>query len=277
MEQRSTPEPKSHSYAAVDSDTPITPATMYSNTTMDQTHSPAEDPHPTSDLQPESVQTIRIGGRSTDGQQSQDLPQNEESESRAELQKKLVSSGLAEEAKTAREQIVSDALEQVDFSSDAFTVEIQSKLSELLSSADFSLEIDDALIESARTKLPKALEFAVQLSLDEALANHLMHGHKCDPTKSLDVRYGLSPSGSFVVESKDEGNGYSRDEVADPTADENINLASGRGILLIESFTDRVEITDGGRGLKMIFGVEKIVDRTAREALREKGAPIPLD
>jgi serine/threonine-protein kinase RsbW len=40
--------------------------------------------------------------------------------------------------------------------------------------------------------------------------------------------------------------------VPDPTLDENLELSSGRGVKLIQTFMDEVEYLDGGRRIRML-------------------------
>ena len=50
----------------------------------------------------------------------------------------------------------------------------------------------------------------------------------------------------IIVE--DQGAGFDLSEVPDPTDAENLMKPGGRGILIIKSFMDTVELTDGAEG-----------------------------
>lgn len=93
--------------------------------------------------------------------------------------------------------------------------------------------------------------FAIKLALEEALLNAARHGNKLDPKKKIHVEAKVTPKRAQIV-IEDQGRGFKRSEVPDPTADENLCKCSGRGILLIESFMNRVQWTHGGRRVKMI-------------------------
>jgi serine/threonine-protein kinase RsbW len=56
---------------------------------------------------------------------------------------------------------------------------------------------------------------------------------------------------TFSVE--DEGIGFNPNEVMDPTAPENIDKPTGRGIFLIRSLADSVEFFDEGRKIVITF------------------------
>jgi serine/threonine-protein kinase RsbW len=59
---------------------------------------------------------------------------------------------------------------------------------------------------------------------------------------------------------EDEGEGFDPEEVADPLAPENILKSSGRGIFLIRSFMDEVEVrrkTTRGMQIRMVKKVSR--------------------
>ena len=49
-----------------------------------------------------------------------------------------------------------------------------------------------------------------------------------------------------------QGKGFRRSNVPDPCSAENIEKCSGRGILLMEAYMDKVEYSRGGRRVRMI-------------------------
>jgi serine/threonine-protein kinase RsbW len=97
--------------------------------------------------------------------------------------------------------------------------------------------------------------FAIRIALEEALVNAIRHGNRLDPGKKVHVEAEVTP-GRAVITVEDEGPGFNRDSVPDPTADENLCRPSGRGILLIESYMSDVSWERGGRRLRMIKQAE---------------------
>jgi serine/threonine-protein kinase RsbW len=93
--------------------------------------------------------------------------------------------------------------------------------------------------------------FAVKISLEEALINAIKHGNKLDPNKKVRIEASVSPSETEII-IEDEGPGFERAEVPDPTAEENLLKCSGRGILLMETYMDQVEYSKNGRRVRMI-------------------------
>jgi serine/threonine-protein kinase RsbW len=93
--------------------------------------------------------------------------------------------------------------------------------------------------------------FAINLALEEALTNAIKHGNRLDPKKKVKVDAKVSPK-RFEIRIEDQGTGFDRSSVPDPTEAENIEKCSGRGILLIEAYMTEVSWDRGGRRLKMV-------------------------
>ena len=93
--------------------------------------------------------------------------------------------------------------------------------------------------------------FAIKLALEEALINAIKHGNKLDPAKQVHVEANISERQAEIT-IEDEGPGFERTCVPDPTLEENLEKCSGRGILLIEAYMNRVEWSKQGRRLRMI-------------------------
>lgn len=80
----------------------------------------------------------------------------------------------------------------------------------------------------------------VDLAVREAVANAIRHGNRQDPAKRVDVDFELEGE-DLVVRVKDEGPGFSPDEVADPLAEENLLRSNGRGLLYMRSCMDTID------------------------------------
>ena len=92
---------------------------------------------------------------------------------------------------------------------------------------------------------------AVELSLQEALANAIRHGCRNDPTQQVQCCVTVDTSGEIVVVVRDPGTGFDPATLPDPLASENLFKAGGRGVFLINALMDRVEYTDEGREVQM--------------------------
>ena len=95
---------------------------------------------------------------------------------------------------------------------------------------------------------------AVDMAVREAVANAVKHGNGENETKPVEIAFRNSSEG-FEISVRDFGTGFSVDEVPDPTNPENLMKASGRGILFMRAFMDKVEWlnhADGGMIVKML-------------------------
>jgi serine/threonine-protein kinase RsbW len=90
----------------------------------------------------------------------------------------------------------------------------------------------------------------VRLALEEALVNAIKHGNGLDPSKSVRVHCDIQTDRVYV-EIEDEGPGFAPEDVPDPTLDENIERPSGRGLMLIRSFMNRVDFNDRGNCIRI--------------------------
>ncbi|MDP7029085.1 MAG: ATP-binding protein [Phycisphaerales bacterium] len=103
--------------------------------------------------------------------------------------------------------------------------------------------------------LGETAAFAVRLSLEEALANAVRHGHAGDAERPIDVSAEIT-GGVVRLEVADEGPGFDPTAVPDPTAEENLTIASGRGLSLIRAFMTDVEVVPPGNRIIMTYRVE---------------------
>jgi serine/threonine-protein kinase RsbW len=93
--------------------------------------------------------------------------------------------------------------------------------------------------------------FAVKLALEEALINAIKHGNKLNLHKSVHISYAVSHDRCEIT-IEDEGPGFDRCSVPDPTLEENLEKSSGRGILLMEAYMNTVEYSNDGRKVRMV-------------------------
>ena len=96
----------------------------------------------------------------------------------------------------------------------------------------------------------------VSVAIRESVINAIKHGNRNDAAKhvfvDLETRSNGQPELSIRV--RDEGEGFEPEEVANPLAPENILKSSGRGIFLIRSFMENVELRrapEGGMEIRM--------------------------
>ncbi len=96
--------------------------------------------------------------------------------------------------------------------------------------------------------------FGIDMAVREAVANAVKHGNELDESKSVDVTV-VDDSVNIEITVRDYGNGFSVEDVPDPTNPENLLKPNGRGILFMQNFVDTVEWhihPDGGMFVKLV-------------------------
>jgi serine/threonine-protein kinase RsbW len=94
-------------------------------------------------------------------------------------------------------------------------------------------------------------EDAIELSLQEALANAVIHGAKEDPTKIVECCVSSDNERGILIVVRDPGAGFSPDSIPACTVGENVFSNHGRGIFLINQLMDTVEFKKNGTEIHM--------------------------
>ena len=103
----------------------------------------------------------------------------------------------------------------------------------------------------------------VSVAIRESVINAIKHGNQHDFSKRVAVEFTQVPAADpaeLVIRVEDEGEGFDPDSIADPLAPENLLKSSGRGIFLIRSFMDDVEVkrrATKGMEVRMVKRVAK--------------------
>ena len=83
-------------------------------------------------------------------------------------------------------------------------------------------------------------------------ANAFKHGNKNDPDKVVTLECRIDGS-TIELHVEDEGAGFDPDSVPDPTELENLEIPSGRGIVLMRSFMSEVSFEPPGNRVRLVF------------------------
>ena len=122
---------------------------------------------------------------------------------------------------------------------------------------DLVHEVSQKLAELAGFSPDDALN--VGLAVREAVINAILHGNKNDPSRNVDIRLDLPEAGGIQVKIRDQGGGFNPEATPDPTDDEHVLNASGRGILMIRAFVDNVTFRfEEGRGTEITMVKNKV-------------------
>jgi serine/threonine-protein kinase RsbW len=93
----------------------------------------------------------------------------------------------------------------------------------------------------------------ISMAVREAAVNAVLHGNAYDPGKKVSLVLERTAV-DLVITIRDQGKGLDMSNIPDPLAPENLLKTSGRGIFLIRSFMDEVQIhpSQTGTEIKLI-------------------------
>lgn len=117
--------------------------------------------------------------------------------------------------------------------------------------AVISAAIDRVTQVLAENDWPDEAVMAVELAVNEALANAIRHGCGSDVTKHVHCSVTCHESDEVVIVVRDPGSGFDPRTVADPLDPVNRLNPGGRGIFLIHRLMDHVQFLDSGREVRM--------------------------
>ena len=87
----------------------------------------------------------------------------------------------------------------------------------------------------------------ISIAVTEAVNNAIIHGNKEDSSKSIVIVFEIETE-KIKIRIKDEGEGFRLKEVEDPRKNENLLKDDGRGILIMKTLMDEVEVSSGNEG-----------------------------
>ena len=101
----------------------------------------------------------------------------------------------------------------------------------------------------------------IAMAVREAAVNAVLHGNAYDPEKKVALEFERT-SRDLVITIRDQGKGLDPANIPNPLAPENLLKTSGRGIFLIRSFMDDVEIhpSNTGTEIKLIKHVHGVAE-----------------
>ena len=97
-------------------------------------------------------------------------------------------------------------------------------------------------------------ESAVELALQEALSNAVVHGHRMDAHKLVQIRCQCELGKGVSIVVTDQGQGFDPKAVPDPLAVERLEEEHGRGLHLMKLAMDEVSFERGGSEVHMRKG-----------------------
>ncbi|MCP4653013.1 MAG: anti-sigma factor antagonist [Candidatus Omnitrophica bacterium] len=93
--------------------------------------------------------------------------------------------------------------------------------------------------------------FQLRLSTEELIVNAIKHGNKSCEELLIKIVCRIFAD-KIELEIVDKGSGFDHASLPNPTAKENLEKRSGRGVFLVKQFMDKIEFLEGGRRIKII-------------------------
>lgn len=90
--------------------------------------------------------------------------------------------------------------------------------------------------------------------LNEALINAIKHGNKMDATKKVIINADVDNK-RIVWTVTDEGTGFDYVHLADPTAPENVENLTGRGVFIMKHLADQCVFNTSGNEVELHFKI----------------------
>ena len=121
-------------------------------------------------------------------------------------------------------------------------------------SLDENIRIVESFIDNAREKfsLTDDIYGNIMVAVTESVNNAIRHGNQNDKKKNVFISLFLNDNIiKFII--RDEGTGFDFHNLPDPTAPENIDKPSGRGIFLMKHLCDEVNFKSNGSEVELCF------------------------
>ncbi|MFD1258986.1 ATP-binding protein [Mucilaginibacter terrae] len=88
--------------------------------------------------------------------------------------------------------------------------------------------------------------------LNEAAINAIVHGNKLDPNKRVIINAEVDTKRA-VWTITDEGDGFDYNHLPDPTAEENLEKLTGRGVFILKHLADQCIFNSRGNEVELHF------------------------
>jgi serine/threonine-protein kinase RsbW len=111
--------------------------------------------------------------------------------------------------------------------------------------------VEGVMVVARETECAAGKEFEIELALEEALANAILHGCGNDASKMVECSVSSTESGQVTIVVRDPGPGFDPASIPTPVEGENLYSNHGRGIFLITRLMDEVWFERGGTEIHM--------------------------
>jgi serine/threonine-protein kinase RsbW len=119
------------------------------------------------------------------------------------------------------------------------------------SDQEFLQDVDSFLEGTLRGHgVDESLIADIAISVSELVNNAIVHGNKASREKPVTVQVAFA-KGTVTITVRDEGRGFAAEEIRDPLAEENLLKEVGRGIFIVRSLMDTVDIKPSAHGTEI--------------------------
>jgi len=143
----------------------------------------------------------------------------------------------------------SDPISSFEFDSEKLILRLNMTIQGSVEEVTPAVERIMAVVQDMHCSKGKANE--IELALQEALANAVVHGCGEDPSRNVQVCVACDDKRGMLIIIRDPGPGFDPKDIPSPLAGENLYAEGGRGIYLINQLMDEVHFKKGGTEIWM--------------------------
>ncbi|TAH02993.1 MAG: ATP-binding protein [Sphingobacteriales bacterium] len=124
-----------------------------------------------------------------------------------------------------------------------------------LPSVPESITLVDNFVDSLMSfyEIPQDIYANIITSLNEAVTNAIHHGNKQNPNKNIKLSAEIIENTKLICIVEDEGAGFNFNILPDPTAPENLENLTGRGVYIMKKLADQCIYNATGNEVELHF------------------------
>jgi len=130
-----------------------------------------------------------------------------------------------------------------------YTLQLPSKLESITILENF---IDTIQEENS---IPENVYANMLTCLNEVVINSIIHGNKQDESKKVYINLEIVDKKELQFTITDEGEGFDYNNLPDPTAPDNLENLSGRGIFIVKHLADQCIFNMTGNQIELHFKI----------------------
>jgi serine/threonine-protein kinase RsbW len=103
-----------------------------------------------------------------------------------------------------------------------------------------------------KLKISEPVQVDICIAVTEAVNNAVEHGNKMINDKFVTLLFEYSDD-KIRITVEDQGEGFDLEAVENPLSPENLTKPNGRGLLIVESLMDDLEVSSSTTGTKVVM------------------------